>query len=140
MYSHDSAGEFGVSTVNVSAVSVGHSTPAARVIWSTVIPPECVKSVTVEFRTQRFGSAVATNTTTNTSQTDFIQTGLRCGANYSITVVVTGETSDGVQVTRSSRPVRVVVGGKEIVCMRFDHNNYFDGSYIIVQIYLLQFN
>ena len=139
MYSHDSAGEFGLSTVNVSAVSVDHSTPAARVIWSTVIPPECVTSVRVEYRTERVGSAVATYTTTNTSQTEFIQTGLQCGTNYFIRVVVTGETSDGQRLTLS-RSVQVFVGGKEIVCMRFDHNNYFDGSYVIVQIYLLQFN
>ena len=109
--------QFGLSTVNVSVESVDGSTPAARVNWSTTAPPECVTSVRVEFRTSYLGSVVATNTTTNTSQTEIIQTGLRCTTNYYITVVVTGATSDGVHVSASSRAVRVPIGGEEIVYM-----------------------
>ena len=89
-------------------------TPAARVTWSTTVPPECVASVRVEFRTSSRGPAVATNTTTNISQTEVIQTRLRCGADYYITVVVTGETSDGVQVTVNSGEVQVFAGGKKL--------------------------
>jgi len=62
----------------VNAESVDGSTPAARVTWSTTIPPECVASVKVDFRTVSSGPVVANYTTTNTSQTEFIQTGLRC--------------------------------------------------------------
>ena len=104
----------------MGAVSVDGPTPAARVNWSTTIPPQCVASVRVEFRTNSRGSALATYTTTNTSQTEVIQTGLQCGANYYITVVVTGATSDSPTV--SSSPSQVLVGGKEIVCMRSNHN------------------
>ena len=111
------AAQFSLSTINVSAESVDGSTPAARVNWSTTIPHECVASVRVDFRTQNnMGTVVATYNTTNTSQTEVIQTGLRCGTNYYITVVVTGVTSGGVQVTLNSSPVQVVVGGKGIVC------------------------
>ena len=117
------AGQFSLSTVTVSAESVDGPTPAAKVTWSTTVPPECVTSVRVEFRTSRSGTVVATNTTTNTSEAEFVQTGLQCVTNYYITVVVTGVTSDGVQVTWNSRQVRVLVGGKEIVCMRLDQNN-----------------
>ena len=81
---------------------MGGSTPGARVTWNTTVPPECVTSVTVEFRTSSRGPIVATYTTTNTSQTVVIQTGLQCGASYYyITVVVTGESQDGT--TLSSR-------------------------------------
>ena len=107
-------------------------TPAARVTWSTTVPPECVASARVEFRTgSQSGPVVATNTTTNTSQTEFIQTGLQCGTNYYITVVVTSAASGGVRVTLSSSQVQVFVGGKQIVCKRF---TYHDGATVIVQI------
>ena len=90
----------------------GFSTPAARVTWNTTVPPECVASVRVDFRTSsNMGPVVATNTTTNTSQTEVIQS-LQCGSYY-ITVVVTGATSDGIHATLNSRPVQVVVGGKK---------------------------
>ena len=105
-----------------SAQSLGGSTPDVRVTWSTTIPPECVAVVMVEFRTSSHGPVVATNTTTNTSQTVVIQTGLHCGTSYYTTVVVTGGTSDGLHPTLSSRQVQVLVGGKEIVCMRFDNS------------------
>ena len=85
-------------------------TPAARVTWSTTVPPECVASVRVEFRTgSQSGPVVATYTTTNASQTEIIQTDLQCTTNYYITVVVTGQLSDGSRLTQSSR--QVVVGG-----------------------------
>ena len=104
-----------------SAESLGGSTPGVRVTWSTTIPPECVASVMVEFRTSSRGPVVSNYTTTNTSQTEVIQTGLHCATNYYIAVVVTGGTSD-VHPTLNSRQVQVLVGGKEIVCMRFDNS------------------
>ena len=88
-------------------------TPGVRVTWSTTAPPQCVMSVRVEFRNSSLGSVVATYTTTNTSQTEIIQTGLQCATNYYIRVVVTGATSDGSTVSSSS--VQVFIGGKETV-------------------------
>ena len=82
-------------------------TPAARVTWSTTAPPECVVSVRVEFRTVRIGPTATTYTTTNTSQTEFIQTGLQCATNYFITVVVV----IGLR-NLNSEQVEVFVGGK----------------------------
>ena len=64
------AARFTLKNVTVSAESVDGSTPAARVIWSTTAPPQCVTSVRVEFRTSSRGNAVATYTTTNTSQSE----------------------------------------------------------------------
>ena len=118
--------EFYRRIVNVSAESVGDPTPGARVTWNTTLPPECVASVTVEFRTNGLEGSVAANyTTTNTSQTEIIQTGLQCGTNYYITVVVTGEIrpSDGMPTTPMLRLgtnhniVQVLAGGTEIVCV-----------------------
>ena len=107
------AGQVSLSTVTVSAENVrGFSTPAARVTWSTTVPPQCVASVRVDFRTSSRGPVVATSTTTNTSQTEVVQTGLQCDAYYYIRVLVTGNTSDDIQVTLNSRPVQVVAGGK----------------------------
>ena len=102
---------------------MGGSTPGARVTWSTAVPPECAASVRVEFRTSSPGPVVTTYTTTNTSQTEIIQTGLQCGANYYIRVVVTGELRPlgGMPATHMLSPrhsdVQVLVGGKETVCM-----------------------
>ena len=107
------AAQFALSTVNVSAESVNGPTPAARVTWNTTVPPECVASVKVEFRTSAQGSVVATYTTTNTSETDSIIQSLQCATNYYITVIVTGVASNGVQVTLS-RSVQVLVGGKRL--------------------------
>ena len=112
------AGQFSLSTVTVTAENVrGFSTPAARVTWSTTAPPECVASVRVEFRTSSRRPVVVTYTTNDTSQTETIQTGLQCDTDYYITVVVTGETSDGerftpngVQVTLNSRQVQMLTG------------------------------
>ena len=112
--------QFHFRTVDVNAESVGGSTPGARVTWNT---PECVTSVRVEFRTSsNHGPVVANYTTTNTSQTEIIQTGLQCATSYYIRVVVTGEVrpSGGMTVTvmLSSRSnVQIFVGGKETVCM-----------------------
>ena len=80
----------------------------ARVTWSTTLPPECVASVTVEFRTSSRGSVVRSYTTTSASGTEVIQTGLQCGTTYYIRVVVTGVASLG---TLSSNTVQVLVGG-----------------------------
>ena len=115
--------QFHLRTVTVSAESVGGSTPGVRVTWNTTVPPECMTSVRVEFRTSSPGPVVATYTTTNTSQTEVIQTGLQCGANYYTRVVVTGELrpSGGMPATPMLSPrhsdVQVLVGGKETVCM-----------------------
>ena len=62
-----SGAQFSLSTVTVSAESVGGSTPGVRVTWSTTLPPECVVSVRVNFR-NKSGFLVAYNTTTNTLQ------------------------------------------------------------------------
>ena len=105
------ATEFPSYNVTVNAESVDGSIPAARVTWSTTIPPECVASVRVDFRTSVRGPVEATNTTNSTSQTEFIQTDLHCATNYYITVVVTGQPG-GTHVTLSSRPVQELIGGK----------------------------
>ena len=104
---------FSLSNVTVSAESVDGSTLAAKVTWSTTVPPQCVASVRVEFRTgSHRGPVVATYTTNNTSETEIIQTGLQCATYYYITVVLTRAASDDVHVTLSSRIVQVLVGGK----------------------------
>ena len=112
--------------VTVSAKSVGGSTPGVRVTWNTTVPPECVKSVMVEFRTtSSLGPVVVNYTTTNMSQTEIIHTGLRCATKYYTRVVVTGDLRPpgGMPTTRMLSPthsdVQVLVGGKETVCMQF---------------------
>ena len=115
--------QFHFHTVTVTAERVGGSTPGARVTWSTTAPPECVTSVRVEFRTSSsLGPVVANYTTTNTSQTEIIQTVLQCATYYYIRVVVTGEIRrhGGLTVTvmlSSRSDVKIFVGGKETVCM-----------------------
>ena len=92
----------------------GGSTPAARVTWSTALPPECVTSVRVNFKNNN-GVVVATNITTNASQTEVVQTGLRCSTRYKIEVVVSGKpTYDGVPFLQilPSNEVRLFIGGK----------------------------
>ena len=105
----------------MTAESVDGSTPTAKVTWSTTIPSECVASVRVDFRTGSPGPVVANYTTTNTSETEVIQTGLQCTTNYYIrvTVVVTGEFAI-MRPTQTSDQIQVLVGGKEIMCMRFN--------------------
>ena len=106
------AAQFTLSTVIVSAESVNGSTPSARVTWSTTVPPECVTSWTVEFRMSNRGAAVANYTTTNSSQTEVIQTGLQPNTMYYITVMITaGESSDGTFPTLMSRYVQMISGG-----------------------------
>ena len=101
--------------VTASAESVDGPTPAARVTWNTTIPPECVASVRVEFRTRSTGPVVATYTTDDTSGTAVVQTGLQCDTYYYITVVVvTGVTSDGIRPTASSNAVQVLVNGGKV--------------------------
>ena len=117
----------------LSTESVGGSTPGVRVTWNTTLPSECVAAVTVEFRNSSRRHVVATYTTTNTSQTEIIQTGLQCATNYYITVVVTGATSDGSTVSSSS--VQVFIGGKEIVYNHGIDNYTLDSGIAIVQIY-----
>ena len=115
--------QFYFRTVNVSAERVGGPTPGVRVTWNTTVPPECVTSVRVEFRTiSDHGPAVATYTTTNTSQTEVIQTGLQCATSYYIRVVVTGNIRQPGGMTdtpmlSSRSDVQSFVGGKETVCM-----------------------
>ena len=126
------ASQFGLSTVTVSAESVDGSTPAARVTWSTTVPPQCVTSVTVEFRTSSRGPVVTNYTTTNTSQTEFIQS-LQCATDYYITAVVTGVISDGIRPTQSSRQVHVE--GNKMVYIQLHQR---DVSTAFAQIYLPQ--
>ena len=104
--------KFSVSTVTVNAASVGGSTPGVRVTWSTTVQPECVASVRIEFRTNARGGPVATYTTTNTSETEVIQTGLQCATYYYIRLIVTGEAFGFLHPTLSSRMLRVLIGGK----------------------------
>ena len=104
--------QFSLKTITVSAESVNGS---VRVTWSTTVPPECVASVRVEFRTSIHGPLVATNTTTNTSQTEVIQTGLQCGDYYYVAVNITGKTSDGLRPALRSRSVQVLVSGGKFI-------------------------
>ena len=127
------AAQFTLSTATVSAESVDGSTPAVRVTWSTTAPSQCVASVRVEFRTSGHGSVVTNYTTTNTSQTEVIQTGLQCGTNYYITVVVTGATSDRVHSTLSSSQLHVK--GNKIVYIQLKQ---CDVGTAFAQIYLPQ--
>ena len=100
----------------MNAESVDGISPGARVTWSTTVPRECVASLRVDFRTQsHFGALVATYNTTNTSQTEVIQTGLQCTTDYYITVVVSGVILNGIHPTLSSSPFQVLIGGNEIV-------------------------
>ena len=101
-----------VTTVN--AESVCGSTPGVRVTWNTTLPPECVRSVRVDLRLRSHGPVVASNTTTNTSQTVVIQTGLQCATNYYTRVVVTGGHGGTQMLSPRHSDVQVLVGGKEL--------------------------
>jgi len=74
--------DFSLCNVTVCTGRLGHI-PGARVTWNTTVPPECVASVTVEFKTSISGSVVRSYTTTNTSETEIIQTGLQCATTSS---------------------------------------------------------
>ena len=96
----------------MSAENVGGSAPGVRVTWSTTIPPECVASVRVEFRSSRYGSVVTSYTTTNTSGTQVIQSQLQCATDYYVRVFFIAESRlGGIQL--QSVQERVVVGGEE---------------------------
>ena len=102
--------EFYYRTVNVSAESVGGPTPGVRVTWNTTVPPECVGSVRVEFRTRNIRDPVVA--TTNTSETEVIQTGLQCATNYYIKVLIFGKLTGGTpKLDPSHSDVQVFVGG-----------------------------
>ena len=115
------AARFALSSITVSAESVMEgSTSAARVTWSTTVPPECVASVTVEFRTSSFGPAVANYTTTNASQTEAITSRLQPDTMYYITVmVVARESSGGTRPTLRSRQVQLLSAGKYLNTLEF---------------------
>ena len=140
--------QFNFRNVKVlSAESVGGTTPGVRVTWNTTVPPECVASVTVEFRltsSRGPGPVVANYTTTNTSQTEAIQTGLQCATYYCIRVIVTGDIRPpgGMPTTHMLSPrhsdVQVLVGGNETTCMQFNQSTLMHGGYIIAQIYQSQ--
>ena len=100
------AADYSLRTVTVSAEREDGPTPGARVTWNTTVPPECVASVTVEFSSE---SVVISYTTTSTSETEVIQTGLQCDTIYYIRVVVTGVASLG---TVTSNQVQVYFEGK----------------------------
>ena len=106
--------EFSLRKVTVSAEREDGSTPSARVTWSTTIPSECVKDITVKRRTTGSGSVVTPYTTTNTLETEVIQTRLQCNTTYYFRVVVAGVHSLG---TRESNEIQVFVGGKVTVCV-----------------------
>ena len=114
------------------------STPGVRVTWETTVPTGGIKSVRVEFRTSSsHGPVVATYTTTNTSQTEVIQTGLQCATSYYIRVVVTGEIrlTNGSSVTAmlsGASDVQFFLEGKEIVCM---HESSITVANLMVVIY-----
>ena len=115
IFTHADA-QFRSSYLTARAESVSGSTPGVRVTWSTTIPPECVTSVLVNFRTITSGVLAAINTTTNTSQTEVIQTGLQCGTSYYIRVVVSGKPRyQGVPLEQFllSNQVQVFIGGKK---------------------------
>jgi len=107
--------DYSKNTVTVSAERLDGSTPGARVTWSTTIPPECVASVTVKFRTSIGGSVVRSYTTTNTSETEIVQTGLQCFTIYYIRVAVIGVNSLGTV----DNSVQVLVGGKVTACVAY---------------------
>ena len=104
-------------TITMSAERVDGSTPGVRVTWNTTVPPECVASVTVEFRTINSGSiAVKSYTTTNTSKTEVIQTGLKCDTTYNIKVTVITEV-DASRNATLSKQIQVLVRGKVTACV-----------------------
>ena len=115
--------QFNFFNVTARAESVDGITPGARVAWNSTVPPECVTSVRVEFKLSSGGPAVTNYTTTNTSQTEVIQTGLQCGTYYYIRVLITGDLRPpvGKPATPMLSPihpdVKIFVGGKETVCM-----------------------
>ena len=112
------ANEFKKHTLAVSAKREDGSTPGARVTWNTTLPPECVADITVKFRTKSGGSILKAYRTTNTSQTEVIQTGLQCATTYIIRVAVTAVDIPSVANNLlESTEVQVLVGGKVTACV-----------------------
>jgi len=108
--------DFSLHKVTVRAEREDGSTPGARVTWSTTAPPECVEDITVKRRNISSGSKVTAYTTTNTSETVVIQTGLQCDTTYYFRVVVAGARA--LQLgTLESNETQVLVGGKVTVCV-----------------------
>ena len=69
---------------------------------------------------------VANYTTTNTSQSVVIQTGLQCATSYYTRVVITGEITppSGTQWLSPRHPdVQVLVGGNGTAYMQFNQSN-----------------
>ena len=94
----------------MSAESVNGSTPGVRVTWNITVPPDCVALVRVKFRLRLQGEVVSTYNTTNVSETETIQTDLKCGTTYYIRVVVDSENDKGIW--KNQRVEEVFVGGK----------------------------
>ena len=75
------------------------------------------------------GPVIVTNTTTNTSQNEIIQTGLQCATYYYIRVVVTGEVrppggmTATVMLSPTHTDVQVLVGGKKLFACDFNLSN-----------------
>ena len=86
------------AVVNAERVDAHGSTPSIRVTW-VITEPECVESVTVEFRTTSRGSVVRSYTTTNTSEMEVIQSCLQSNTTYYIRVAATGVASLGVLIS-----------------------------------------
>ena len=97
----------------MSAESANGSTPGVRVTWSTTAPPECVESVRVDFRHGEHGSVATSYTTTNTSDTQVIQSPLQCATEYYVRVFVIAVLQRLGHVQKQSIQKRVVVGGNE---------------------------
>jgi len=131
------AADFSMDTVIVSAERVDGPTPGARVSWNTTVPPECVASVTVEFRTSSHGSVVIPYTTTNTSETEVVQTGLQCNKTYYIRVKITGVSSIG---TLNINTMQLAIVGGEVTAYsswKYKSDNYYS-KLCISQIYHTQ--
>jgi len=121
--------QFSLYVVTVRAEREDGPLPAARVTWSSTAPPHCVLSFTVEFTTESFGSVEKSYNTTNTSQTEVIQTGLQANTTYYIRVVVTGISSLGRLI---SNQVQVLVGDEEPVALPLPiHVRFINGSPVV---------
>ena len=96
--------------VTVSAESVNGSTPGVRVTWNITVLPDCVALVRVKFKLSAQGEVVSTYNTTNVSETETIQTDLKCATTYYIRVVVDSENDKGRW--KNQRVEEVFVGGK----------------------------
>ena len=88
---------------------MGGSTPGVRVTWNITVPSECVALVRMKFKLSKIGNVSSTYNTTNVSETEIIQTGLRCATKYYIMVVV--DSSTGKKGAWKSPQVELLVGG-----------------------------